>query len=168
MTNEEIVKCMQSGDLSRYEELEKRFHPMIWSAIHRLKLFYDKDECFQIARIRFYECCMSFDTTRNVKLSTYVSRSIYNILLNYIRDNNFKDADVKNDYVLDEYVFDNQGGETFDYIISNLPEDEQTLLREYYVEGRTLVELGAKYNQSFRWISQRIKVAVAKLRGDYI
>ena len=168
LSNEELVVLLQKGDQSIYNDLEKRFHPMFWKAIYTFKLGYDKDEYFQIIRIKFYEACMCFDSSCGIKLTTFIMRSIYNMLINHIRDNNFKNADLNGDYLLDDYVFENDNDENFEYMISNLSDDEKYLLRNYFVYGRTLVEMSKIYNQSFKWISNRIKAAINKLRGDYL
>ena len=162
MNELQIIKEVQSGDTSHYEELEKKYHPLLWGIIHNLGLFYDKDEVFQVARIKFYECCLNFDAERNIKLITYVRKSVYSQLLNYIRDTHQPDT-VEPDFDKISVNTDNK----FNYLVSDLSIDEQRILRSYFVYGNTMEEIAKFEDCSRTWIRARINKALEKLRRFY-
>ena len=159
MNDNEIISQIQAGDTSNYELLERKFHPFFHHLINVYHLGYDRDEYFQIARIEFYECILSFDPARQTKLITY---AWYSIRKAFQKNASQNDMEVEIDYERHS-----EEKSDFEYMISDLSEDDQSLLRDYFFYGLSQEELAVKHRMSQKSISLEISRIIEKLRRKF-
>lgn len=77
----------QNGNEQAMENLIKNNSGLIWSIINRFKdRGYELEDLYQIAMVGFIKCIKKFDTTYEVKLSTYAVPYILGEIKRYIRD----------------------------------------------------------------------------------
>ena len=70
--NIEAIKKSQKGDKEALEELIEKNNGLIWSIVKRfIGRGYETEDLYQIGCIGFIKSIKRFDTSYNVKLSTY-------------------------------------------------------------------------------------------------
>ena len=85
--NIEAIKKSQKGDKEALEELIEKNNGLIWSIVKRfIGRGYETEDLYQIGCIGFIKSIKRFDTSYNVKLSTYSVPYILGEIKRYIRD----------------------------------------------------------------------------------
>ncbi len=83
----EYIYSAQNGDKKALEELIKRNKGLIWSIVKRfLDRGHEAEDLYQIAIIGFIKCIKKFDTSYDVKLTTYAVPYIMGEIKRFIRD----------------------------------------------------------------------------------
>ena len=86
-SSEDIVKA-QNGDSEALEKLVKDNQGLMWSIVKRFGgRGYELEELYQVANLGFIKCIKKFDTTFEVRLSTYAVPYILGEIKRYLRDN---------------------------------------------------------------------------------
>ena len=85
--NIEAIKKSQKGDKKELEKLIETNQGLIWSIVKRfMGRGYETEDLYQIGCIGFIKSIQRFDTTYDVKLSTYSVPYILGEIKRYIRD----------------------------------------------------------------------------------
>ena len=85
---QELIKKAQSGDEEAKLILVKNHMDLVWSVVHKFgHLEVEKDDLFQIGCVGLIKAIDNFDTTLNVKFSTYAVPMISGELKRFLRDN---------------------------------------------------------------------------------
>ncbi|MCL2286011.1 MAG: RNA polymerase sporulation sigma factor SigF [Firmicutes bacterium] len=89
MTNETLalIARAQAGDESAAEQLIQENSGLIWSVIKKFaKRGYEPDDLYQIGAIGLLKCIRKFDTSFDVKFSTYAIPMIIGEIKRFLRD----------------------------------------------------------------------------------
>jgi len=83
----ELVKLAQRGDQGSIEEIIRTNSGLIWSVVKRFAgRGYEADDLFQIGSIGLLKCIQKFDTSYEVKFSTYAVPMIMGEIKRFLRD----------------------------------------------------------------------------------
>lgn len=84
--NDIIIKA-QSGDDKALEQLIQDNQGLLWSIVKRFNgRGYEKEDLFQIASLGFIKCIKKFDTSFDVRLSTYAVPYILGEIKRFIQE----------------------------------------------------------------------------------
>lgn len=72
------------------------------------------------------------------------------------------------DVAQDEVIGNRQSIEKLRAMLETLPEKERTILREYYFEGKSFVDVARKYGDSKSWVSRLHTRALRLLKEQYM
>jgi len=89
MTSETLalIARAQAGDESAAEQLIKENNGLIWSVVKKFaKRGYELDDLYQIGAIGLLKCIRKFDTSFDVKFSTYAIPMIIGEIKRFLRD----------------------------------------------------------------------------------
>lgn len=82
-----LIKKAQSGDKKACEIILEENSGLIWSVVKRfLNRGVDKEDLYQLGSIGLIKCIKNFDTSYDVKFSTYAVPMIYGEIRRYLRD----------------------------------------------------------------------------------
>lgn len=82
-----LIKLSQDGDEEATELLIKNNSGLIWSIVRKFfNRGYDGDDLYQIGAIGLLKCIQKFDTSYNVKFSTYAVPMIMGEIKRFLRD----------------------------------------------------------------------------------
>jgi len=85
--NLELIASAQSGDKEAEELIVKENSGLIWSVVKKFaKRGYEPDDLFQIGAIGLLKCIRKFDTSFDVKFSTYAIPMIIGEIKRFLRD----------------------------------------------------------------------------------
>ena len=85
-SSEDIVKA-QNGDSEALEKLVKDNQGLMWSIVKRFGgRGYELEELYQVANLGFIKCIKKFDTTFEVRLSTYAVPYILGEIKRYVQE----------------------------------------------------------------------------------
>ncbi|MBE6012502.1 RNA polymerase sporulation sigma factor SigF [Anaeropeptidivorans aminofermentans] len=106
----ELVKKAQAGDESATQMLIEENMGLIWSVVKRFTgRGYDQEDLFQIGSMGLLKCIQKFDTSYDVKFSTYAVPMIMGEIKRFLRDDGMikisrplKEMAVKARYMQDE------------------------------------------------------------------
>lgn len=104
-----LIQQAQQGDQEAIERLVKENSGLIWAVVKKfLNRGYDADDLYQIGSIGLLKCIKKFDTSYNVKFSTYAVPMIMGEIKRFLRDDglikvsrNLKELAVKARYTSD-------------------------------------------------------------------
>jgi RNA polymerase sporulation-specific sigma factor len=83
----ELIARAQDGDNDAAEQLIKENSGLIWSVVKKFaKRGYEPDDLFQIGAIGLLKCIRKFDTSFDVKFSTYAIPMIIGEIKRFLRD----------------------------------------------------------------------------------
>ena len=81
------IKRAQDGDKFEMDRLIRENNGLIWSIVKRfMNRGYEVEDLYQIAMIGFIKCIKKFDSTYEVRLSTYAVPYILGEIKRFIRD----------------------------------------------------------------------------------
>ena len=82
-----LIKRAQEGDNAAAEQLIKENSGLIWSVVKKFaKRGYEPDDLYQIGAIGLLKCIRKFDTSYDVKFSTYAIPMIIGEIKRFLRD----------------------------------------------------------------------------------
>lgn len=82
-----LIALAQAGDESATEQLVKENNGLIWSVVKKFsKRGYEMDDLYQIGAIGLIKCIRKFDTSFDVKFSTYAIPMIIGEIKRFLRD----------------------------------------------------------------------------------
>jgi len=82
-----LIKRAQEGDDTAAEQLIKENSGLIWSVVKKFaKRGYEPDDLYQIGAIGLLKCIRKFDSTYEVKFSTYAIPMIIGEIKRFLRD----------------------------------------------------------------------------------
>ena len=83
----ELIKMAKQGETKELEDLIKNNNGLIWSIVRRFQgRGYEIEDLYQIACIGFIKAIKRFDTSFEVKLTTYAVPYMLGEIKRYIRD----------------------------------------------------------------------------------
>jgi len=83
----ELINRAQGGDNSAAEQLIKNNSGLIWSVVKKFaKRGYEPDDLYQIGSIGLLKCIRKFDSSYDVKFSTYAIPMIIGEIKRFLRD----------------------------------------------------------------------------------
>ncbi len=108
----ELIKKSQEGDKIATDELVKNNVGLIWSVVKKFtNRGYEADDLFQIGAIGLIKCINKFDTSFDVKFSTYAVPMIMGEIKRFIRDDGMikisrplKELSIKSKYLYDSIL----------------------------------------------------------------
>lgn len=139
------------------------------------------DDLYQIAKIGIVEAIRTFDSSRNVKLSTHVfNMIIFNLkkfcsrntgIIYYPQNASEKHAILALDDAIDICVedqnFDNvELNNFFDIITSDLTDRQKNIIKLKFLHGLSITEIANKYNCSHQNISNICSKAQYALKSN--
>ena len=85
--NIELIKMAKKGDKSAQSILVEKNMGLVWSIVRRFQnRGHDMDDLFQIGSIGLIKAIKKFDTSYNVKFSTYAVPMIIGEIKRFLRD----------------------------------------------------------------------------------
>jgi len=181
LTDEQLVSEYQDGKEAAFDELIHRYtQSFFYFALQIVKNKAEAEDAVQDSFIKIWKSLNTFDESK--KLKTWMYRIVKNTCLDHLRKNkkeiiftNFdKEGDGESagfaDYIPDEglspleIVIEKQEAEELYYLIKQLPEIYQIILRLYYLEEMTLAEIADILEESLDTIKSRHRRALIKLR----
>jgi len=149
LTDEEIAKRMQQGELELYEELVKRYQKKLIN--YARTIVYDEDAAVDVVQdglIKGYKKINSFDTSK--KFSSWIFRIIHNQGIDYIRKHKREVAVRDQEWILDSVPTKEDREEELEQkmlkvemhkCIQALPVDYRTVITLYYLEEKSYSEI---------------------------
>lgn len=170
-TDEEIITSVQSGVISDFEVLVKRYEKRIFSYVcSRIGYHHDAWDITQNTFIRVYKHIGGIDTKR--RFSAYLFTVAYNECITYFREQKqtvpFKaDLVVQSDNDLYDAVEKVERTAKVDKILQRLPETYKTVLRLYYYSQLSYEEIARKLSISINTVRTRIRRGKQAFRKAY-
>lgn len=133
-----LIKEMNSGNLeARRLLIEKNIRLVFYVVLHRFNNIYDKEDLVSIGSIGLIKAIDNYNVSKNIKLSTYACKCIYNEICDYIRKNAKKLPIVSLDSPF------NNSELTFENIINNNTNIEEDILNKelYKIIKDTIINL---------------------------
>lgn len=149
-----IIKAKQ-GDKNALEEILKTYKPLINNAAMRFYIYgYEDEDIKQLAILAIIKAVDKFDVTLSDLFPSYVKEAVRNTIYKeidkatkvYFKDKISREIatfiDVKeivdeNENIQEDYI-KKEGKKDLEKAISLLEEEERNLLRELYIERKTL------------------------------
>ncbi len=124
----ELIKKSQAGDKTATDMLVKQNIGLIWSVVKRFtNRGYEPDDLFQIGAIGLIKCINKFDTSFEVRFSTYAVPMIMGEIKRFIRDDGMikisrplKELSIKYKYLYDSIVKETGEEPTINELASKL------------------------------------------------
>ena len=150
-----------------FEEVLKRFEPVIKKQLLQLRIYKDHEEYYQIGRIALWHAFDRFNPERG-NFSTYAISSIRGYMLNHLNKENlfnerhcFDSTDVIGNIADTGTPIEKDQLEPY---LQYLSSREKTWAYETFVLGKKQQEIAADYNVSVHTVKGWRKSALAKLR----
>lgn len=126
-----LILLAQQGDEKAMETLVNENSRLIWSIVKRFcGRGYEKDDLFQLGAIGLIKCIKKFDTSFNVKFSTYAVPMIIGEIKRFMRDDgiikvsrSLKELAIKAKYTADKLSKENGREATIEEISAELSAD---------------------------------------------
>lgn len=126
-----LIALAQQGDEKAMETLVSENSRLIWSIVKRFcGRGYEKDDLFQLGAIGLIKCIKKFDTSFNVKFSTYAVPMIIGEIKRFMRDDgiikvsrSLKELAIKAKYTADKLSKEKGREATIEEISSELSAD---------------------------------------------
>lgn len=186
---QELLKKARAGDMEARERLINGNLRLVLAAVQRFaNRGENMDDIFQVGCIGLMKAIDNFDTTQNVRLSTYAFPMIAGEIRRFLRDNNsvrvsrsMKDTAYRAMQVREQLINETQKEPTVEQIAEklNLPKEEVVIALEAIVEPVSLYEpvysdggdtiyvmdqVGDKTDTDENWIDEiLLKDAMSKL-----
>lgn len=186
---QELLKKARAGDMEAREKLINGNLRLVLAAVQRFaNRGENMDDIFQVGCIGLMKAIDNFDTTQNVRLSTYAFPMIAGEIRRFLRDNNsvrvsrsMKDTAYRAMQVREQLINETQKEPTVEQIAEklNLPKEEVVIALEAIVEPVSLYEpvysdggdtiyvmdqVGDKTDTDENWIDEiLLKDAMSKL-----
>jgi RNA polymerase sporulation-specific sigma factor len=149
--NDLIYKYQQGQDV--FEEILKKVSNLMYKTINRYptNVMYSKEDKYQVAQISLMKALKSFDITKNIKFSTYLTRIVTNDMNTIFRKTKKRDEnvnsldeklDTENNFVLEDTL--TIGNNVEEYIESKC---ETEFMKECLSEYK--VKYAKKYESAF-------------------
>ena len=136
----ELIEKAQNGDVKAKERIVSENTGLIWSIVRRFKSRgCDMDDLFQIGAIGLLKCIDKFDTSFDVKFSTYAVPMILGEIKRFMRDDGIikvsrpiKETAIKIKYEIDDFVRKNGKEPSISYLSEklDLPKDDIIIAME--------------------------------------
>lgn len=128
---EEIKKAL-SGDSLVFDELYRKYHPLIFKMRKKYYLKgYDREDWLQEGRIIFYHSLVKYEAGRQITIGKYFKFNFENHIRSLVRRQCAIKRKVDAESVSLEQKIDNQGEAFFDYMgIENHNALDQMIIRE--------------------------------------
>jgi RNA polymerase sigma factor (sigma-70 family) len=157
MSDEELMRRLQSGDSSALFELYERHSDKIWSYLKKRVPRAQLEDLFQDCFVKIVE---KKDNWEDQPFVLWLYVIIRNIVIDFYRNTKLEQK-VMNKFFLDaDLPLDRK----FEDIISNLPPDVSKLLTEYFQEGWSYKELAERYDVSEVSLRKRLSRALGLLK----
>ena len=152
LSNEEFVKILNNTDNIRIgKNVAKNFH------------YLDKHEIESETMLCLWEAASKFDKTRKVKFTTYYHSCLYWKLLQLAKKKQIyqKLISTKAKKAIENKAYEHN----FELHLDGIPEDLAKLLRQKYLEKKTLKEIGKENGYSYERARILIKKAITILKN---
>lgn len=169
MTDDELVKGLQEGDLRCFEEIYKAYSSRLYSAAYNI--LRNKEVCEDIVQELFIDLWVKRDHLRIIHLRSYLYTSVRNKVLMTLRSGRVAlDLEVV-EMLIDEHAADNriiqkEIHENLERGISELPEK----CREVFVLSRkeqlSHKEIASLLNISVKTVENHLTIALKRLRAS--
>ena len=140
----DLIKQYQQGDKEVFDKILKKVSNLLYKTINHYptNVMYSKEDKYQVAQISLMKALKSFDTTKNIKFSTYLTRIVTNDMNVLFRKTKKRNAtvnsldeklDTENNFVLEDTL---TVGNNVEEYIENKCETEfmKECLSEYKVK----------------------------------
>lgn len=127
-----LIALAQNGDDTAMEKLVNDNSRLIWSIVRRFtNRGYENEDLFQIGAIGLVKCIKKFDTSFNVKFSTYAVPMIIGEIKRFMRDDgmikvsrSLKELAIKAKFTLDRLTKEKGGEVTIEELSKELAADK--------------------------------------------
>ncbi len=161
MTDEEIIKKIQEGELLEFEEIVKRYQGKLIAFVGRIMGDYiDAEEVVQDSFLKLYKNIDYFDTKR--KFSSYVFTITRNEAISFLRKNRkdlsldqVPEVSIEND--LTDELFREEEDEKLRESLKKLSFGQRRALELYYFEEYSYKEIAAKLKLPINTVRTNIK-----------
>lgn len=132
----DLIELAQQGDDHAKELLIKNNSGLIWSIVRKFfNRGYDGDDLYQIGAIGLLKCIQKFDTSYNVKFSTYAVPMIMGEIKRFLRDDGIikvsrplKEIAIKAKYMKDTLTKENNQEPTITELANAIDVAEEDLI----------------------------------------
>lgn len=156
---------------------------LIYVVLKKYHLYNERDEYYDLGMIGLCKGAKTFDSSRNIKISTYLVRCITNEIFIYLRKKRPEtislDTDIEENLTLESVIKDNSIDierdlimeteiKKINEIIKSLPDNEKKLICHLYnlngYKKMTQIELAKHFNISQTQISRTKNRVIRKIR----
>lgn len=136
LTDEEIVRAVQSGEVSRYADLVRRYEkPLVSFAARITGNHADAEEAVQDALVSIYRTIDRVDVTK--RFSTYIFTAVKNASISALRSRKqeyplFEDDAVEDDMALYDALFREEAAQSVRGAVAGLPPHQRSAVELYY------------------------------------
>lgn len=170
------------GDLAAHQKLMISYQPLVFKIAVGFKLEESETmELIQEGMVGLLEAADNYDYTRNVAFSLFASYRIKGSMINYLRRSSKNrslslDSELYQGVTLGETIFADMASpaelvekmtvrEKVEQALKRLPEKEQQVLQELYLEDKTAQAVADTINVSLGHVYRLQKKGVRRIRG---
>lgn len=176
-----IIKAKQ-GDKGALEEILRKFQPLINNTAMRFYIYgYENEDIKQLAVLAIIKAIEKFDISLSNSFPSYVKETVRNTIYKeidkaekvYFKGKiskeiatfiDIKDIVDENTNIQEDYI-KKEGREDLEIAISLLKEEERVLLKELYVENKTLKEYAEEKNIEYHNARYAKEKIIKKLKN---
>ena len=160
----ELISALKSNDISKLQESFKNIYEAYYKLVYFcvgnfLKNKEDIEDVTQEVFINFFNNLENINVSGSIKY--YLTRSARNLSINYLK----KNSKVINDYDLSNKAsYELKTNDLFDFIKSNLDNDEKEIIIRQVLEGYSLKEIAKITYQNINTVKSKYRRALLKLK----
>lgn len=143
MTDQELVESILNENKDQFQELLNRYQRMIFAYLLRLLNFHreDAEDVLSNTFLKVYINLASYNP--KMKFSSWLYRIAHNEAVNYIRKKSKHfTTDIEKVELGVEIDFDKPNKSDIEKVLSRLKEEERNILILFYIEERSIREIG--------------------------
>jgi RNA polymerase sigma-70 factor, ECF subfamily len=168
VTDEELVRLIQDGDVLAYEELVKRYQHGLY--VFLLRFVHDDtiaSDIVQNSLVKVYEVIDRIDTSK--KFSTFVFEIAKNFAISELRRRNKtvsleEIVDITEEKSFIEELYRSDVGEIVRESVRSLPEKYRTVITLYYFDDLSYEEIAGKLHIPVNTVRTHLKRAKEQLK----
>lgn len=158
-SDEALMEMVQEGSQEALSELYSRHSGKVWSYLIKRVPKESVDDLFQ-------DCFVKIVEKKNLWHGQPFVLWLYVVLKNLLIDH-LRQAQVERRVLNKVEIEVSPSEEDFNELISDVPSDTSTLLRDYFKDGLSYKELAEKYAASEMSLRKRMSRAIANLRKGF-
>lgn len=128
--------------LERISELE----PIVGKFCFRYFCIHAYDECYQEASLALITVCRRYDPSKGIPFWGYALRRVWGAMLNMLKKQVWQTEEYNDNLIYHDINVDNMID--INRLSKNLTDRQRYIIRELYIEGRTLESIGDSIDRS--------------------
>lgn len=170
MTDEELVKLVQSGDMGAYEQLVRRYQRKLWAFVVRISRDeHEAEDVVYEALLALYKNIDRVDINR--RFSTYMFQIAKNLAISKLRQRKVVvnldrlENELAEDEKVYEQVVQNERKSVVREAVLKLAKNYQKVIELYYFEDLDYATISQKLKLPLNTVRTNLRRARARLAG---